>query len=145
MVYGGGGIMPDVFIPLDTTSSSRFYTDLCRKSVFNDFVLGYLEQNRNRISRDYKSFESFKSGFNIDEPIIEQFLSFAAGKGVTPEDDSMEKSGKEIKHIIKGIIARNLFDTNSYFDIISPIDNELMHAKQVMDEGSLFQKLSIAH
>lgn len=145
VVYGGGGIMPDVFIPLDTTSSSKFYTDLWRKSVFNDFVLSYLEQNRNKISRDYKSFESFKSGFNIDESLMKQFLSFAADKGVKPEDDSIEKSGNEIRHIIKGIIARNLFDTNSYFDIISPIDNELMHAKQVMEEGTLFQKLSIAH
>lgn len=145
VVYGGGGIMPDVFIPLDTTSSSKFYTDLWRKSVFNDFVLSYLEQNRNKISRDYKSFESFKSDFNIDESLMKQFLSFAADKGVKPEDDSMEKSGNEIRYIIKGIIARNLFDTNSYFDIISPIDNELMHAKQVMEDGTLFQKLSIAH
>lgn len=136
--------MPDVFIPLDTASSSKFYTDLWRKGVFNDFVLGYMEQNRNKITNDYKSFESFKNDFTIDAQLMNQFLSFAKDKGVEPEGDSMEKSGNEIRHIIKGIISRNIFDTNSYFEIISPIDNELMHAMQVMEEGTLFSKLSIA-
>lgn len=145
IVYGGGGIMPDVFIPLDTTSSSKFYTDLWRKGVFNDFVLGYMEQNRNKVTRDYKSFESFKNSFIIDEQLMSQFLAFAKDKGVVPEEDSMEKSGNEIRHIIKGIISRNIYDTNSYFEIISPIDNELIHAKQVMEEGTLFSKLSIVH
>ncbi|HLN54027.1 MAG TPA: S41 family peptidase [Lentimicrobium sp.] len=142
VVYGGGGIMPDVFIPLDTTASSPFYTDLWRKGVFNDFVLKYLESNRGKISREYKSFPDYKNNFNIDESILSQFLSFAATKGVTPGEDSMEKSGNEIKYIIKGIIARNLFDINSYFEIISPIDNELMHALNAMQQETLFTKLS---
>lgn len=144
IVYGGGGIMPDVFIPLDTTASSPFYTDLWRKGVFNDFVLKYLESNRGKINREYKTFQDYKAKFGIDENILSQFLEFAESKGVKPAEDSMEKSGDEIKYIIKGIIARNLFDINSYFEIISPIDNELMHALQAMQQETLFSKLSIA-
>lgn len=144
IVYGGGGIMPDVFIPIDTAASSKFYTDLWRKGVFNDFVLSYMEKNRGRISKDYKSFESFKANFSIDEPLLLQFLAFAKTKGIEPEEDSMEKSGKEIRYIIKGIIARNLYNANSYFEVISPVDAELMKALEVMQQEPLFTKLSIA-
>lgn len=143
IVYGGGGIMPDVFIPLDTTASSPFYTDLWRKGIFNDFVLKYLEGNRGKISREFQTFQDYKSKFGIDENILSQFLAFASAKDVKPQDDSMEKSGDEIKYILKGIIARNLFDINSYFEIISPMDNELMHALQAMQQETLFSKLSI--
>ncbi|MGE5316813.1 MAG: S41 family peptidase, partial [Chloroflexota bacterium] len=144
VVYGGGGIMPDVFIPLDTTSSSKFYTDLWRKGVFNDFVLSYMEKNRGRITKDFKDFKSFKQNFGVDETLLSQFLVYAANKGVVPEEGAMEKSGSEIRYIIKGIIARNLFSTNSYFEIIAPIDNELMHALDAMQEENLFTKLSFA-
>lgn len=145
VVYGGGGIMPDVFIPLDTTSSSDFYTDLWRKGVFNDFILFYLEKNRKDITKQFKSFEDFKTNFNIDEGLMSQFLDFASGKGVKPKEGELTKSAHEVNYILKGIIARNLFDTNSYWDIISPIDNELMHALEVMQQETLFTKLSIAY
>jgi carboxyl-terminal processing protease len=134
--------MPDVFIPLDTTTSSRFYVDLWRKGIFNDFVLSYLEKNRSKIARSFKDFEAFKTNFGIDEPLMDQFLAFAATKGVNPDDDSMEKSGNEIKYILKGMFARNLFDSNRYFEIISPIDNELMKALEVMQQETLFTRLS---
>jgi carboxyl-terminal processing protease len=143
IVYGGGGIMPDVFIPLDTTASSKFYTDLWRKGVFNDFVLSYLEKNRGKVSREFGDFNSFKSNFGVDEALMTQFVAYAKTKGVEPEGDAMEKSGNEIRYIIKGIVARNLFNANSYFDIISPIDNELMHALEVMQQETLFSKLSV--
>lgn len=142
VVYGGGGIMPDVFIPLDTTTSSRFYTDLWRKGVFNEFVLNYMEDNRGKISRDYKDFISFKSNFTVDEPLFQTFVDFAATKNVIPEDDALQKSGDEIRYIINGLIARNIWDASSYFEIISPIDNELMHAIQVMQQETMFTKLS---
>lgn len=144
VVYGGGGIMPDVFIPLDTTASSKYYTDLWRKGVFNDFVLSYMEKNRNKISKDYPDFKAFKENFGVDQALMSQFVDFARNKGVTPEEGDLDKSGNEIKYIIKGIIARNVFNANSYFEIISPIDNELMHAVDVMQQETLFGKLSIA-
>lgn len=142
VVYGGGGIMPDVFIPLDTTASSKYYTDLWRKGVFNDFVLSYLEKNRGKISREFSDFNDYKANFGVDEPLLDQFIAFAKTKGVEPEADALEKSGNEIRYIIKGIIARNLYNANSYFDIISPIDTELMHALDVMQQENLFSKLS---
>lgn len=144
IVYGGGGIMPDVFIPLDTTASSKFYTDLWRKGVFNDFVLSWLEKNRSRVTREFKDFKSFKENFGIDETMTSQFLVFAANKGVVPEEDAMEKSGNEIKYILKGIVARNLYNANSYFEIIAPIDTELMHALEAINQETLFSKLSFA-
>ncbi len=142
IVYGGGGIMPDVFIPLDTTTSSKFYTDLWRKGVFNEFVLNYMENNRGKIVREFKDFGSFKTNFGIDEPLMKTFIDFAATRNVIPEEDALQKSGDEIKYIIKGLIARNIWDASSYFEIISPIDNELMHAIRVMQQETMFTKLS---
>ena len=144
VVYGGGGIMPDVFIPIDTTTSSRYYTDLWRKGLLNEYVIDYLDISRGLLQADYPDIASFKTGFLIDDAFLQQFVDFAAEKGVPADEEGLARSGNEIRHILKGLIARNLFDVSAYFEMISPIDHELMQAVEAMNNEMLFRKLSIA-
>jgi len=144
VVYGGGGIMPDVFIPIDTTTSSRYYTDLWRKGLLNEYVIDYLDTRRGQLQTIYPNIASFKTGFLVDDAFLQQFVDFAADKGVPADEEGLARSGNEIRHILKGLIARNLFDVSAYFEMISPIDHELMQAVEAMNNEMLFRKLSIA-
>ncbi|MFH1121082.1 MAG: S41 family peptidase [Bacteroidota bacterium] len=144
IVYGGGGIMPDVFVPLDTTATSRYYTDILRKGLMNDFVIDYMEKNRESLRNQYPDLPSFRNHFSVDNALLAEFTLFAATKEVPLDSEGIEKSGTEIRHVLRGLIARNLFDVSAYFEIINPIDHELMRAVEVMHEDNLFRKLSFA-
>lgn len=144
VVYGGGGIMPDIFIPMDTTSSSKYYTDLWRKGVFNDFTMDYLEKNRKDFEKQYPNLDTFRKEFMMNDKLMREFIDYAVVKGVAEDSTGIERSGKEIKYIVKGLLARNLFDLSAYFEIISPVDNELQKAIEVMNDDNHFRKLSLS-
>jgi len=144
VVYGGGGIMPDVFVPIDTSFTSQYYTDILRKGLMNDFVISYMDKNRADLKNLYPELSAFRSSFLVDDKFLKEFTDFAASKEVPADAEGIEKSGNEIRIVLKGLIARNLFDVSAYFEVISPIDHELMRAVEVMNEDNLFRKLSIA-
>jgi len=144
IVYGGGGIMPDIFIPIDTTSASKYYTDLWRKGLFNDFVMNYMENNRETLKARYTDLALFKKDFSVEGPFLDEFIAYAASKEVPADEEGLKKSGKEINYILKGMVARNLFDVSAYFEVISAIDNELMHALDAMHDDMQFRKLTTA-
>ncbi|PKP01349.1 MAG: peptidase S41 [Bacteroidetes bacterium HGW-Bacteroidetes-9] len=144
VVYGGGGIMPDVFVPLDTTASSKYYLDILRKGLMNEFVIDYMENNRKSLNSLYPNLATYRKDFVMDENLMSEFTTFAASKGVPLDNEGLETSGNEIRYIIRGLIARNLFDVSAYFEMINPIDHELMRAVEVMNEENMFRKLSIA-
>lgn len=144
IVYGGGGIMPDVFIPIDTVSNSKYYTDLFRKGLLNEYTIDYLDKHRAELNRKFPSLALYKADFEITDEMFDGFIAFAEKKEVPRDEEGLERSGYEIKTIIKGLIARNMFDVSAYFEVISPIDRELMQAIKSIQDDALFRKLSIA-
>lgn len=144
VVYGGGGIMPDIFIPMDTTASSKYYNDLWRKGVFNDYTMEYLEKNRKGLEKQFPDLSTFRKSFSVDQKLMREFIDYAAGKGVAEDSTGIERSGKEIEYIVKGLLGRNLFDVSAYFELISPVDNELQKAIEIMNDDSHFRKLSLS-
>lgn len=82
-VYGGGGIMPDIFIPLDTTKYSTLYNEIVRKGIFGNFVVDYLENNREKLKKQYPSFESFQKNYIISDAFYKEFMDFAKKEGVS--------------------------------------------------------------
>lgn len=118
-VYGGGGIMPDIFIPADTSHYTEYYGNLLRRGIVTDFMNDYSDANRESWRERYKNFESFDKGFVIDNALIEKLVLFAAGKGVAPSPEQLEISKREIEHFIKALAARSLFGTNGYFRVIN--------------------------
>lgn len=144
LVYGGGGVMPDVFIPIDSTRFSDYYTDLVRKGVFNEFTMGYLDKHRDALLKEYKTFEDFKAGFVVDEKMYEDFLSTAEKSKVTRSgDDEYYYPDENIKIQIKALMARNLWDSNTYFQVINKLDDELIQAVELLEDGSMFSELNL--
>lgn len=142
VVYGGGGVMPDYFIPLDTSFVSQYYTDVFRKGLLNEFSVQYLETRRKDLLQSFPDIKSFKTGFTDDQKLLDEFVTFASTKEVPRNDKDLEVSGLQIKTVLKALIARNLFNINAYFQMISSTDDDLVKAIEVIKDDSLFRKIT---
>lgn len=142
LVYGGGGIMPDVFVPWDSVQYTDFYVDLLSKGLFNDFVLDYIDQERNELWGKFPEFKQFNNRFIIDNKFMQEFLAYAAKEGVTPTGDDIKLSSRLIRYQLKALIGRNLFEFRSYFQVLTDIDDGMQTALQVLSGNSYFANLN---
>jgi len=144
IVYGGGGVMPDVFIPIDSTRFSDYYTDLVRKGVFNEFTMSYLDKNRTELLQSYPGLDEFIASFEVTDEMFADFSENAEKLKVTrSEEDKYYYPDEDLKVQIKALLARNLWDTNAYFKVISALDKELSTAIDLLKDGSSFSELKL--
>lgn len=143
VVRGGGGIMPDVFVPLDTTMNTQYYSDLLRKNVLNDFTISYTDNNRTELKSKYADVFAFKSGFIVDDKLMNKLIAAGEKAGVKVDSAQMKTSDKIIRLIVKAQIARNLWDTNAYFVVINDLNNALKKAIDAIQDNT-YEKLKIA-
>jgi carboxyl-terminal processing protease len=129
-VFGGGGIVPDIFVPLDTNVTSEHYGKMVRKGVMNSFALSYVDANRKALLAKYPDVTSFNRNFSIDENIEELFKQAGEQEGVIRDEVGYEKA-KELMHLrLKALMARDLWNTTAYFQVINP-SNPLDRSYQV--------------
>ncbi len=140
-VYGGGGIMPDIFTPWDSTRVTDYFTDLVRKGVFNEFILDYLDKNRQRILKKYPDFSDFRDQYAVDEKNLEDLKELGAKREVEYNEQEYEDSKKLIKYRMKALIARNLWDVSSFFEIIVDIDDEYQKALEILQDEEKYKRL----
>ncbi len=143
IVYGGGGIMPDIFIPFDSTEYSDYYIDLRKNNLFNNFVLQYMDDHRKALQKTYKNFSDFNLHFVKDEIFLKSFIDYAEKEGVKYDQKGLEDSEDQIFYVLKALIARNLFDYSAYFEVISSIDDDFIKAVMILQDETMFKKLSI--
>ena len=143
VVYGGGGIMPDIFIPLDTTKFSDYYSDLLRKNIINQFVLKYLEDNREKLKAKYPDVEAFLKGYFIDEAFMNSFFAFSDAEGVKKDEAGYKTSELYIKNFIKAWIARNLWDYDAYWRISNEEDDVFIEAVKAIESKDMFRNNKI--
>ncbi len=142
VVYGGGGVMPDYFIPQDTSFLSRYYEDIFRKGLLNEFTVQYIETKRKDLLQTYPDLASFKKGFGNDKQLLDEFVAFAETKEVPRKEKDLEVSGSQIQTVLKALIARNLYNLNGYFEVIGSSDDDLIKAIEVIKNDAMFKKLS---
>ena len=143
VVYGGGGIMPDVFIPWDSTMFSDYYVELRRKGVVNNFSLQFVDNHRGEMIEKYPNLDAFTRDFVIDENIISQFKSLAEKEGVPFDEKGWEASEALITIQIKALIARTLWDISAFYEIMSGIDDEFQKAVNLLEDPEKFRKLNV--
>lgn len=142
-VYGGGGIMPDVFVPLDTAMSSKYYDELRRNGLLNDFAFSYIDENRAALKASYSDVYAFSTKFTIDEEFMKKFFAFAEKKNVKFSEEGYAKSEKLIRCQLKALIARDLWNTSAYYYIINDINNFYGKALEALKDDT-FSKMKIA-
>lgn len=122
-VYGGGGIMPDVFVAVDTTGYSDYYRDLTAKGVINRFAISYVDNHRDELKKSYPTEEKFLRDFTITPDHINEMVKLGEEDSITPNPEQLEISRSTIETILKGIIGRDLFETQTYFKVVNPVLN----------------------
>ncbi len=142
-VYGGGGIMPDVFVPLDTTELSDMYRQLNRKGIINDFAFNYVDKQRDELKNKYKSFEDYKNDEVTTKEFMDDFFKFAEKEGVEFSEDDYKTSGHLIKTLLKARIASNLWGFDKYYEIYNEKENEIYIKALELIEGKYIDKLKL--
>jgi len=143
VVYGGGGIMPDIFIPWDSTWISDYYTELRRKGVLNQFTVQYVNDHRDAILTGFPEITDYIAGFDIDEAFMKDFIAFAEDMEVEFDEEGYEASGEFLRIQIKAWMARNLWDVSASYEVFSEMDDSFLKAIEVLKDESLFRDLKI--
>ncbi len=128
VVYGGGGIIPDVFVPLDSTLLDPFFIKLNKRVPA--FVFRHLEHHRSDF--DQQTVEDFSKNFSVKEDFAQQFLDFALRQGEKRNDRRWRLVKNEIKRQIKASIARNLWGDNGYYHVLNQEDASVIKALQLV-------------
>ncbi len=134
IVYGGGGIMPDIFIPLDTTFYSDYYRNLLAKGVMNKTIVNYVNKNSNRIREKYPTFESFNKNFIVEDALLNELIQNGEENGIHFNEKEFNISKPFISLQIKAVIARDLWTTTSYYKIMNQFNTPLKKALDILSE-----------
>jgi len=138
IVFGGGGIMPDVFVPLDTTGNTSYYRDLLRKGVVTSFTLDYVDRNRDKMNRMYSSFSEFRDQFKIDDLMLKDLLVAAEDEKIEKNEAEFEQSKEQIKIILKALIARDIWDMSEYYEIVNEKNKAFNKAISILKNEETF-------
>jgi len=119
-VYGGGGIMPDEFVPLDTLKYTKFHRQLVSNSIIITSTLRYIDDHRKDLHKSYPTFEAFNAYFSVPQSLIDTVMKEGEKKKIKPKDDEeLRQTMPYLTNQLKALIARDLFDMNEYFRIIN--------------------------
>ena len=132
-VYGGGGIMPDIFIPRDTSGITSYFSNVVNSGVLYLYALEYSDRNRERFSAysDWKELQAYLK----QQPLLEEFTEFAVTKGIKKRPTLIQISGKLIVNQLQAYIVRNFFDDEGFYPIFLQDDTTLLKAVQLLKEG----------
>ncbi len=139
VVYGGGGIMPDFFVPLDTNGYSDYYRDMIRKGILNKFVLNYIDQNRASILSKYPDFNTYVKSFYA-EPVLSSLIVYAEKEGLKPDTQQINISKPIISKLLKAYIARDVWDSNEFYQIFNQDDSIINKALDVIQNWDVRKK-----
>lgn len=133
IVYGGGGIMPDIFVPFDTSGFSKYFALVVNKRLTYDFAFDYSDKNRDKLST-YKTAKEINDYLEAQN-IFNQFVKYAELKGVPKSTNGFENSTKIINTQIKAYIARNIIDNDGFYPIIMEVDNTFNKAMEFLNQN----------
>ena len=132
-VYGGGGVMPDYYVPLDTTKYTRFHRELSARSYIINASLRYVDQHRKQLKKKYTTFSRFKQSFEIPQSVTDAILAEAEKQNIKPKDDAeLQQTLPYLRLQLKALVARDLWETSQYFDIINETNDIVRRALELM-------------
>ncbi len=135
VVYGGGGIMPDYFVPLDTTRYTKHYRELSVKGLILNANLRYMDNNYKKLTKQWKNFSHFLQNYEIPDEIVEKVLVEGEKMEITPaNDEEKEKTVTQLKLTLKALVARDLWDMSEYFAVIYENDPLVLKAVELLQK-----------
>lgn len=144
VVYGGGGIMPDIFLALDTNTNNQLLKSCISNGSLNLFAGLYFEKNLEKLKLDYPTYKIFHSNFAFDISMKNDFEIYLKHEYKTVfTNEEWEINKDKITTYFKGILARNLFEASDFFEEINNQDQEYLHAVRIMNDKKYFKTLGV--
>jgi carboxyl-terminal processing protease len=140
-VYGGGGIMPDIFVPLDTTRFTNYHRKLVARGIINKVCVHYIDKNRTDLKKIYSSFEKFKKEYELNEVMLNQLVIAADTAKIKFDSIQYAISKPLIKLQLKALVARDLWDMNEYYQIMDAENESLLKAIQILQTPGVYEKI----
>ena len=134
-VYGGGGIMPDIFVPIDTAQYTDYHRQLAARGIIIRSTTGYIENHRRELKQRYPDFSTFNRDFRIDDTFLADMRALADKEKVEFNEAQYTRSLPLIKTQLKALIARDLWDMSEYFQVMNATDHTVQQALKVLREG----------
>ena len=133
IVYGGGGIMPDYFVPLDTTLYTRFHRQLAARSYIINANLKYIDNNRKQLKKQFASFGDFNARYEVPQSLVDDVLQTAEKDKIKPKDDNeLQTTLPQLRRQLKALVARDLWDMSEYFQVINETNPIVEKAVELM-------------
>ena len=133
-VYGGGGIMPDYFVPIDTTLYSDYHRDLVAKGVVIKTTLNYIEKNRKALTKSYRKFDDFNRKFEVSNELLDELRKEGEKSGVAFNETEYNTSLPRIKTQLKALIARDIWEMSEYYQVMNQTDNVVQQALKIIEK-----------
>jgi len=142
-VYGGGGIMPDYFVPVDTSIYSDYYRSLVSLGILNQFVLQYVDIHRVKLLKNYPDFKTFSKRYEPSQSELDQLSSFATGEELEFKQEDWNTSINQITMLFKSYVARDLWGMDQFFEVYNHSDEVFNKAVEILENPSMLrQKLA---
>ncbi len=141
-IYGGGGVMPDIFVPVDTSEYSTYYRDMVAKGIVNQFVIDYVDKHRKQLKSDYPTLEDFDARFALTDDDIKRFIDAGEKDKVKYDEAKFCTSERVFRTMIKGLIARDIYaDSSAYTRIVNHRNPDLDAAVKVLYDRERYDAL----
>ena len=127
IVYGGGGITPDIYVPIDTSGYTKYYSDVISKGITYDFCFEYADRNRETLLKKFADYRAFGQDVNQADQILAEFVDFAAKNGIDRNDAQIRKSRLWLINRLQSLVARNLWKNEAFYYITNK-DDAYLHA-----------------
>lgn len=131
-VYGGGGIMPDVFVPLDTTRFTVLHRTLVNRGILNRFALSYIDNHRADLKAEYPTADDFIDKFEVTDGMVDEMVSMARSEQVSIAEDDLLADQTVLKLQTKAYMARDLYQTAAYYKVMYPENEALQKALEIL-------------
>ncbi|MCF0219204.1 MAG: S41 family peptidase [Muribaculaceae bacterium] len=137
---GGGGIMPDVFVPLDTMPFPKYHRELMAKGIYNRYAAQYIDEHRQQLRQQYPTEEAFLQSFEVTPQMMDEIVAMGEADSVKRGDD-FPRAEPTIAYIIKGLIGRDLFEQATYSKIANPHNPIFAKGVETLRAPGKFSKL----
>lgn len=140
-VYGGGGIMPDVFVPLDTTQYTDYHRRLVAKGIIPQFALRYVDKNRADLKAQYPDAQKFIKKFTVTDEMLNNLVDAGKAEKVDFDKSQFAKSKEMLRTFVKAAIANDLFSTGAYFQIVNEQNDIYKEALSIINDDARYRKI----
>ncbi len=144
-VYGGGGVMPDIFIPIDTSIHYSYMNRLRRNNIVNNFTLDYVDKNREQLKSKYPDFKNFDAKFEVSDEMIAEIVENGVKEGIEKNDESLTFIISDLKREIKALLARDLFSRDDFYKVYYKDDKAIIEALKVVGSQKNYNKLLVSN